>query len=308
MAISELFRKKSVQDSMEIGPGIILNIYGSNHQETSKLLETYAGKDLAQKWQLDQSFKQEEQLGEKRGLSFHYRGQAAETRNPQGRRLVHININLAELPGFEGKPSDNEMSKMREEFKETLQKVMLKVSTLEEQLKQRELETRHLKGNKPLEESTFPLTSLNKLGSSPNGNSNFRFSESASKQTLIEAVMKAQEKFGKDVVFVNANWQNHKGEIIQSSDRILRAAQAAEKSMKNAGLSTSYSVRDPGIVRNLHTNRDEYFLYSPASAKSDLTPEKLRVALQKHFDDTKAGSSLQPNLSESKNPVIGVQV
>lgn len=509
MAISDLFRKKAVQDSMEIEPGIVLNVYGSNHQEATKLLETYAGKDKAQKWQREPEyhFKREEYQGDKRGLSFQYQGRtidgpipipgianirsvsapvgdtqlvdgAGPVRASQNGRVINININLAELPGFHGRPTEADIARMREEFKHTLREVMARVATLEAQLKAREQEIERLQFSKQSGEGTRKTESQQKdeakitkpnveqssalkhmavkfvdeklrapkkhelVLESPNSfvtdrvaraigglasaysksedrdykafaanladigkllknaakeqdapnthqievtlpeskatlalqkalegvgseSQKARFGKEVMtqadkdavnkviarevanlqnsyqeqiavekdkyrqygvstpdvrvsnttkdgvevpKQTLIETVKKAQEMLGKDVVFVNTNWESHKGEIIQSSERILRAAQATEKSMKNAGLSTAYCITSQGIVRNLHTNRDEYFLCSQATAKDENAPEKLRLALQKHFSAPEVNGSLPPRVPEAQTPSIGVNV
>lgn len=508
MAISDLFRKKAVQNTMEIEPGIVLNVYGSSQQEATKVLEAYAGKDKAQQWQHEPEyqFKKEDYQGEKRGLSFQYHGRtidgpipipgvanirsvstpvgdtqlidgAGPVRASQNGRVINININLAELPGFQGRPTEAGIARMREEFKHTLREVMARVVSLEAQLKAREQEIERLQLSRNVAEGSNKSPSVKTDGAmaaktgltrsaaqqpevvfvdeklrapkrheivleAPNAFVTDRLSyavkglasaylksdnpeykafgtglmdasktlknaakeqdvpkthrveltfpeskatvllkqaienvgvecqkvrfgkevmsdadkeavktvftremanlqnifqeqakvekaklqqkniespedrvahravekESIPKGTLIETVKAAQEFFGKDVVFVSTNWESHKGEIVQSSERILRAAQATEKSMQNAGLSTAYCISASGVVRNLNTNRDEFFLCSRAAAQDEAFPERLRVALQKHFDGPEMTSSLSPKVPAAETPSMGVSV
>jgi hypothetical protein len=126
--------------------------------------------------------------------------------------------------------------------------------------------------------------------------------------TLIETVKAAQEAFGRDIVFVNSNWQSHKGEIIQSSERILRAANATEKAMRDAGLSPAYCITENGTVRNLNTKKDEFFICDKNASKDEALPERLRVALQKHYGEVDISRSMPSKMPDVQPPSIGVGV
>ena len=478
MAISDLFRKKAVENSMEIEPGIVLNVYGASQSEATKLLETYAGKQQAHAWQKEPEyhFSSREYQGDKRGLSFHYQGKtldgpvpmpsvtgvrsfsvpvgdtqiidgAGPVRASQSGKVINININLAELPGFNGRPTEADVARMREEFKHTLREVTQRVSVLESQLKMREqeierLQTRKVESPAPnlatkTEEKVTPGANRNHeiCFESPNalvsdrlanelkkvaasylksgakedrefggelsqaarqiknaakeqekertfriectfpdskatvlvqeamkqieedikkprfgreiaseadlkklsdvvarevaGLQNIHQEQTAHERdmprevnkdlrpvlqeltprgTLIETVKSAQEAFGRDIVFVNSNWQSHKGEIIQSSERILRAANATEKAMRDAGLSPAYCITENGTVRNLNTKKDEFFICDKNASKDEALPERLRVALQKHYGEVDISRSMPSKMPDVQPPSIGVGV
>jgi len=172
MALLDFFRKKPVHQEVEIAPNTSLHVYGANKSEADRALDLYAGKEQADAWRRDRSFRAERYDGEKRGLEFGYHGttindqrvplpeipptirvnsahsQAIDSSGngpvratQQGQNIV-ININLAEL----GMPQNMGMQdKQREDFSRTMQEVLKRVSFLEQQLAERERQIEQLR-------------------------------------------------------------------------------------------------------------------------------------------------------------------